>query len=254
MEYFGGSSFLVLTYEAADESSGVSRIGYYSRESFASAAVTAGGELPGGGRPGNLPGVATSDSGVGWTISSDTVLIVQVISNITSKNAKVGDQIAATVIAPVSVNGRVVIPAASVVEGRVTQVAQAKRMSKPGMIAVDFNELVFASGSRATIVGTLTSANAEERSKIDSEGRVSGDGSKRAVVFIGGGAGAGAAIGAISSGGKAAAIGSAAGAAAGVAVTLLMKGPEAEIKTGLRFGIQLSQPLIVRESFLGEKQ
>ena len=35
---------------------------------------------------------------------------------------------------------------------------------------------------------------------------------------------------------------------------MLMKEPEAEIKTGLRFGIQLSQPLIVRQSFLGEKQ
>ena len=67
-------------------------------------------------------------------------------------------------------------------------------------------------------------------------------------------AGAGAAIGALSSGGRAAAIGSAAGAAAGVAATMLMKEPEAEIKTGLRFGIQLSQPLIVRQSFLGEKQ
>jgi hypothetical protein len=122
------------------------------------------------------------------------------------------------------------------------------------MIAVDFNELVFANGSRAKTVGTMTSASADDRRKIDNEGRVSSDGSKRTLVFIGSGAGVGVALGAVSSGGKGAAIGGAAGAAAGVAVSMLMKGPEAQIKTGLRFGIQLSQPLIVRESFLSAKQ
>jgi hypothetical protein len=36
VELFGGSSFLTLVYAAADTSSGVTRVGYYSRELFAS--------------------------------------------------------------------------------------------------------------------------------------------------------------------------------------------------------------------------
>jgi hypothetical protein len=151
--------------------------------------------------------VPPTDSGPGWSIPADTVLVVQMVSSITSKTAQPGDRISACVIAPLTWNGQVIIPAGAIVEGQVTQVAQAKRISKPGMIAVDFTELVFPNGSRTKLVGTLTSASAEERHKMDSEGRVIGDGGKRAVVFIGGGAGAGAAIGAISNGGKAAAIG-----------------------------------------------
>jgi hypothetical protein len=37
LEYFGGPAFLVLTYASTDASSGVTRIGYYSRELFESA-------------------------------------------------------------------------------------------------------------------------------------------------------------------------------------------------------------------------
>jgi hypothetical protein len=40
LEYFGGESLLVLTYAAADESSGASRVGYYSRELFNSIVST----------------------------------------------------------------------------------------------------------------------------------------------------------------------------------------------------------------------
>ena len=35
------------------------------------------------------------------------------------------------------------IPAGAIVEGRVTQVTPAKRMSKSGTIAIDFDELGF---------------------------------------------------------------------------------------------------------------
>jgi len=56
-------------------------------------------------------------------------------------------------------------------------------------------------------------------------------------------------IGAISGGGKGAGVGAAAGAATGVAIAMLAKGPEAEITAGLPFGIELTRPLIVRESY-----
>jgi hypothetical protein len=60
VEYFGGSLFLVLTYAGADEMSGVSRIGYYSRELFAS---TVGKSRGARENPGTQSGSSGSGSG-----------------------------------------------------------------------------------------------------------------------------------------------------------------------------------------------
>jgi hypothetical protein len=59
-------------------------------------------------------------------------------------------------------------------------------------------------GRSYAIEGALTSLQADERKQIiDEENRISGKSStSRNILFIGGGAGAGAAIGAIAGGGK----------------------------------------------------
>src|SRR5881227_571882 len=58
----------------------------------------------------------------GWTLPPDTVISVQMNGTLSSRTARVGDKFTATVTVPVYVNGRTVIPAGSIVEGRVTQV------------------------------------------------------------------------------------------------------------------------------------
>jgi hypothetical protein len=189
-----------------------------------------------------------------WTVPEGTVISMRMDSNLSSKTSRVGDKFTATVTIPVYVNGRAVIPAGSVVEGRVSEVTPAKRMSRSGTIAVAFDELVFPNGSRMPINGSLTSADPNERQRIDEESRVSGDIGNRKVVFIGGGGAVGAVLGGIAGGGKGAVVGGVLGAGAGVAAVLLSKGVEAEVRSGTPFGIQLAQPLIVRESFISEER
>ena len=62
-EYFGGSSLLVMTYAAADASSGVSRISYYSRELFDNTLAKAGRARQNPGTQAN-----TSQSGSGTAV------------------------------------------------------------------------------------------------------------------------------------------------------------------------------------------
>src|SRR5882724_2805145 len=187
-----------------------------------------------------------------WTLPPDTVISVQMNGTLSSRTARVGDKFTATVTIPVYANGRTVIPAGTIVEGRVTQVTAAKRMSRSGTIGIDFDDLVFPNGSRVGLVGSLTSDDPQTRRRIDDESRVSGQSSKRPAVFIGGGGAIGAVLGGIAGGGKGAVLGGVAGAGAGVATILLSKGEEAQVPSGTPFGIQIKQPLIVRESVISE--
>jgi len=187
-----------------------------------------------------------------WTLPSDTVISVQMNSTLSSRTARVGDKFIATVTVPVYVNGQTVIPAGTIVEGRVTQVTPAKRMNRSGTIGIDFDDLVFPNGSRLGLVGGLTSSDPETRRHIDDESRVSGQGNNRPAVFIGGGGAIGAVLGGIAGGGKGAVLGGVAGAGVGVAGVLLAKGEEAQVSAGTPFGVQLKQPLVIREGAISE--
>src|SRR5215211_890850 len=65
-----------------------------------------------------------------WTLPDDTVIPVSMNDSLSSKTSRVGDRFTATVTAPVTANGIEVIPAGSIIEGRVTQVTPARRMGK----------------------------------------------------------------------------------------------------------------------------
>lgn len=195
---------------------------------------------------------ATQSGERGWTLPPDTVISVQMNGTLTSRTARVGDKFTATVTVPVYVNGRTVIPAGSIVEGRVTQVTPAKRMNRSGTIGIDFDNLVFPNGTAVTLVGSLTSDDPETRRRIDDESRVSGEGNNRASVFVGGGGAIGAVLGGIAGGGKGAVLGGVVGAGAGIASILLSKGEEAQVPSSTPFGIQIREALIIRESVISE--
>ena len=187
-----------------------------------------------------------------WTLPPDSVISVQMNGSLSSRTAHVGDKFAATVTVPVYVNGRTVIPAGSIIEGRVTQVTPAKRMNRSGTIGIDFDDIVFPNGATVGLVGSLTSDDPETRRRIDDESRVSAGSTKRPSVFIGGGGAIGAVLGGVAGGGKGAVLGGAVGAGAGIASILLSKGEEAQVPSGTPFGVQIKQALIIRESYVSE--
>ncbi|MBX7222436.1 MAG: peptidoglycan-binding protein [Blastocatellia bacterium] len=186
----------------------------------------------------------------GYEVPAGTVLKLRMDRALSSASARVGDSFTATVFESVIVGSNTVIPQGTRVEGRVASVEPAQR-GKSGMIAVDFERLVFANNRSLEVDGHLTSLDPREKQQIDDEGRASGGSTtKRNVIFIGGGAGVGAAIGAIAGGGKGAAIGSGVGAAAGILGALLTKGYEAEVKTGQTFGLELDRAIRVSDDDL----
>ena len=180
------------------------------------------------------------------TIPEGTVIELRMDSGLNSQESRVDETFKASVLRSVWIDGRVAIPEDSKVDGRVTMAQPAERGSHSGVIGVEFNQLSI-NGRSYSIEGTLTSLLAGERKQIiDEESRVTGKSSTpRSILFIGGGAGVGAAIGAIAGGGKGAGIGALTGGGLGVLGALLSRGAEADVPAGSEVAMQLVRPLTV---------
>lgn len=188
------------------------------------------------------PGVVAAQRDA--TIQVGDVLALRMNTALSSKTSRAGDRFTATVFEPLrDRDGRVIVPQGSTVEGRVTNVEPAKRLSRSGTISVEFDRLVLPDKRSVPIFGQLTSLNPDERKKIDEEGEIEGESTtKRSVIFIGGGAGVGAIIGAVAG---SAGVGTGIGAGLGTAAVLLTKGNEAEINQGFEFGLEVLRPVTI---------
>ena len=195
------------------------------------------------------------------TVPIGTVIPLKMDVHLSSRTAQAGDPFTATVSRDVEIDWpvessttnhegrRVIIPSDSKVEGHITEAQRADRMSRAGTIAVAFDRIILPGGRSIPIEGTLTSLDDNARASFEdfeADDRIEGGSrARRAIIFIGAGAGVGAAIGAISEGGKGAAVGAGIGAVLGTLGVLLSRGEEAEISPGTEFGMRVERAFTV---------
>jgi hypothetical protein len=178
-------------------------------------------------------------------IPSGTVIELRMDTGLDSGSSQVNDAFRASVTRSVWIDGIIAIPGDSVVDGRVTMAQPAASKSKSGVIGVAFTQITI-DGKPYAINGVLTSLAADERGQILEEGGVQGASSTgRNTVFIGGGAGAGTAIGALAGGGKGAGIGALAGGGLGILGALLSHGEEARVPVGSTVAVELTRQITV---------
>ena len=137
------------------------------------------------------------------TVPAGKAIVVTIDQAISSKDAKVGEAVPATVADNVVVNGKVVISKGSAATVHVASVQPSGRLSTPAKLWLRLDSV--------TVNGKAYSVSAHWA------GETMGSHAKRNTVAIGGGTAAGAIIGALAGGGKGAAIGAVAGAGAGTA-------------------------------------
>lgn len=137
------------------------------------------------------------------SVLTGTTITVTVDQTVSSKTAKAGQSVVATVSHDVTANGRVVIPKGAHAKLVVSSVQASGRLSTPAKLWLRLKSIEVH--GKTYDVGT------------NSVGRTMSGKGKRDAEFIGGGAAGGALIGALAGGGKGAAIGAAAGAGAGTA-------------------------------------
>jgi hypothetical protein len=134
------------------------------------------------------------------TIPAGSHATVRLNKSLSSATATVEETWSGTLTRNIVAEGKTVARAGDPVKGKVTYVNRSGRLHKPGALSL-----------------RLTSINGEPvySSRVTRQGKSH---TKSNVTKIGGGAGAGALIGALAGGGKGAAIGAAAGAGAGTGV------------------------------------
>jgi len=174
------------------------------------------------------------------TIPADTTVSVRMVDGLDSEVNQVGDTFRASLDSPLMVEDRVVVPAGTEVQGRVTDVKSAGHFKGRSELTLQLVRLQM-DGKSYELTTSVWNAKGNSRGA-------------RTAATIGGGSAVGAIIGAIAGGGKGAAIGAAAGAGAGAGVQAITKGQQLKVNPEAVLEFRLQTPVTVVPSRVRERE
>lgn len=211
-----------------------------------------GGSTPPAGSPGAAGGGSAAASGAAAksggsgagepaaqkvvteiTIPVGTAITVRLGETLSSKRSQAGQGFSATVAEPVSVDGKTVIQRGAAARGTVVDAKDIGHFKGAARLEIRLDSVI--------INGKEHSIHTSDVARV-----VKGKG-KRSAGFIGGGAAAGALIGALAGGGKGAAIGAVAGGGAGTAGAAFTGNKDIVLPAETALSFRLKEPVTVRE-------
>lgn len=184
-------------------------------------------------------------------ISEGSLVKVKLREELSTITTRPGTKFTAEVSEPVMRDGQVVVPAGSMMEGRVTFVRGGKRIGGPAAIHLEPRTVTLPDGTQYVLRARVIDTNSWENTKVDSEGTIMRSENKKRNVGVmslttGGGAAAGAMIG----GPAGALIG--AGVGAGVSTVIWLKQDrQAVLPKDLGLVFSLTEPMSVTPASAG---
>ncbi|PYX00017.1 MAG: hypothetical protein DMG89_05965 [Acidobacteria bacterium] len=181
------------------------------------------------------------------SIPAGTKVPVALKHAISTKSAREGDAVYAETTFPVVDNGRILIPAGTYVQGKISEVKRAGRVKGRAEVLMHFTTLIYPSGYTVVLPGSVENVpGAEKTSMTGNEGTIRADSQKgEKIGTVASTAGTGAVVGGLSRGGKGALIGAGIGGGVGSVIAMLTRNNEVKLDAGttLEMVIQREVPI-----------
>jgi hypothetical protein len=168
-----------------------------------------------------------------YQIPAGTRIRLKMDVELSSKVASVGDTFTTAVAKPITIRDTIVLPAGTVIEGRVTSVSAAASGGSNGRLDVVFESLRLFKTTPRKIDGELVQKLEYRSSSLTN------------ALTIVGGTVAGVVIGAFTKSSSGALFGAGIGAGAGTGVALLRKGKDVRIQRDEEFEIVLKKDVVL---------
>ncbi|HEY4904574.1 MAG TPA: hypothetical protein VIH89_13965 [Candidatus Sulfotelmatobacter sp.] len=177
------------------------------------------------------------------SVPSGTALMVKLQTTLATFSNKTGDPFQARLDQSVVLNGQTLLPAGTIVEGRVTKVSEPRRITGKPTLGILPEAVILPTGERFFLDATLIDTNMGPGTDVNAEGQFKGSGhDRRDQLEVGGGAAGGMLIGGLVGGPPGILIGGAVGAGSTTA-HWLTKHHSAVLPAGTELTLELNRPL-----------
>jgi len=187
-------------------------------------------------------------------IPAGTRIPLSLAQAISTKNAREGDPVYATTTFPFVVNDRILVPAGTYIQGKISRVEKAGRSIKRAELLLHFTSMIYPSGYTVMLPASVQNTPGEDDKSVkDKEGTIQADkDTGKRVEDAAKGAAVGGTVGSIgglAAGGlNGARYGGLAGIAGGVAWALLKHGPDVKLPVGTSIEMEIQRPISVDAS------
>ena len=186
------------------------------------------------------------------TIPAGTRIPLTLVQAISTKNAREGDAVYSTTSFPFVLDNRVIIPAGSYVQGRISRVERAGHGHGRAEILMHFTSIIYPSGYTVMLGGSVENTpGADNKGVKDSEGTIQQDKDTGIMIEEAAKNGTYGTIGGATAGGLAtgglngARVGAGVGAAAGIAWALLKRGADVKLDVGTSIEMEIQRAITV---------
>jgi hypothetical protein len=176
-------------------------------------------------------------------------LLLRMENSLSTRTAKEGDYVYLRSASPIAVDGKIIVPVGSYVQGVVAETKRSGRVSGRAELAIRLETLTLAQGQVVKFAPHLNSVDSGDsgqkvtgtENKVEQAPTVGKDAARIAILT-----GTGASIGGIADRSwTGAGIGAAAGSAVGLATVLLTRGKEVELRQGSTLDVVFDRAIVI---------